>query len=408
MRRPLFLIFLFVLVDVLGFSLILPLLPYYARTFGASAAVVGLLLASNPAAQFISAPLLGRLSDTYGRRPLLIVSIVGTVVGFLILGFANSLLILFVSRILDGFLGGNTSLAQAYITDSTDDAGRAKGLGMIGAAFGLGFVVGPALGGGLSVFGYAVPAFAAAGLAVINLVGVVLWLPESLTPERRAALAARPRPSLGLSRVLQVFRQPCLGSVLAIRLGFSFAFTAFEAVFALYAQYRLKLDAQATGFVLTYVGVLSVLVQGVAVGWMTKRFSESRLTLFGSALLAVSLLGWAWAPNLPMLLVVLAPLALSGGLLNPVLSSLLTKFAHQDQVGEVLGLSTSIGSLTRVITSATGGWMIGSLGAWAPGLAGGILMLGVAAFTYVRLLPLPVPATSDCDRDSALPEPAHP
>ena len=177
-------IFLVVLVDMLGFSLILPLLPYYAETFGATPTIVGLLVASYAAAQMIGAPLLGRFSDRFGRRPVLLISIFGTFVGFILLGVGGSLLILFISRMLDGLTGGNITVAQAYITDVTDEKNRAKGLGMIGAAFGLGFILGPAAGGLLSTYGYAVPSFVAAALALINLVAVFFFLPESLTAEK--------------------------------------------------------------------------------------------------------------------------------------------------------------------------------------------------------------------------------
>ena len=183
-NKPLFSIFLIVFIDMLGFGLILPLLPYYAETFGASDTVIGLLVASYAAAQLIGAPLLGRLSDRFGRRPILLISLVGTLLGFLLLGFASTLFILFAARILDGITGGNISVAQAYISDVTDSKNRAKGLGMIGAAFGLGFIIGPATGGLLSQWGYAVPAFAAAGLVAINLLMVALWLPESLPPKK--------------------------------------------------------------------------------------------------------------------------------------------------------------------------------------------------------------------------------
>src|SRR5512143_863694 len=169
-------ILLVVFIDLLGFSLILPLLPYYAETFKASNFVTGLLVASYAAAQLVGAPLLGRLSDRYGRRPILIASIFGTFLGFLLLGFAKTLVMLFAARILDGLTGGNLSVAQAYISDVTDAKNRAKGLGLIGAAFGIGFIFGPVTGGLLSQYGYNVPAFAAAGLAFINFILIFAWL----------------------------------------------------------------------------------------------------------------------------------------------------------------------------------------------------------------------------------------
>jgi len=209
LRRELALILLYVFVDVLGFSLILPLLPFYAETFGASPTLVGLLLGANALAQLIGAPIIGRLSDRYGRRPMLLVSIAGTLLSFLLLGFANSLAMLFLSRILDGLLGGNVSLAQAYITDLTDEKERASGLGLIGAGFGLGFMIGPALGGRLSAGGnYGLPAFAAAGMALVNLIGVLLWLPESLPVEKRRKADPKKSRELSLRAMVQALGVP--------------------------------------------------------------------------------------------------------------------------------------------------------------------------------------------------------
>jgi DHA1 family tetracycline resistance protein-like MFS transporter len=228
-KRRLVTVFVIVFVDLLGFGLILPLLPFYADAYGATPFVVGLLAASYAAAQFIGAPVLGRLSDRYGRRPVLLISIAGTVVGFLLLGLAEPLgralagnapaatanaiilAILFLSRILDGVTGGNISVAQAYITDVTDEENRARGLGLIGAAFGLGFIIGPALGGALSAGGrYAVPAFVAAAIAALNWLAVLFWLPESLTEESKAELAKQPARSIFSARELwnAPFRPP--------------------------------------------------------------------------------------------------------------------------------------------------------------------------------------------------------
>jgi len=377
-------------MDVLGFSLILPLLPYYAEAFGATAEVVGLLLGANALTQLVGAPILGRLSDRYGRRPLLLTSIAGTVVSFLMLGLARSLAILFASRILDGFLGGNVSLAQAYITDVTDNKERAKGLGLIGAAFGLGFIIGPALGGTLAGDGnYALPALVASGLAFLNLLGVLFWLPESLPPEERERRAGEPRAAFTARALWEALRLPCVGPLLQTQLFFALAFTTFETIFSLFAQKRLGLDARTTSYVLTYVGVLVVLVQGVGIRLLVKRFSDKRLVFGGAILAGLSLLAWALTPSLGVLLVVLAPLALASGTLRVSINSALTKSVYPEEVGGTLGLSASLGSLARVFSPAVGGFLLGRVGAAAPGVLGAFLMGWLVYYTWKQVLFVP-------------------
>jgi DHA1 family tetracycline resistance protein-like MFS transporter len=389
-RRRLALLFVFVFIDVLGFSLILPLLPYYAETFEATATIVGLLLGANAAAQFIGAPIIGRLSDRYGRRPLLILSIAGTAVSFVMLGLARSLGMLFASRIVDGFLGGNISLAQAYITDVTDDENRAMGLGLIGASFGLGFIFGPALGGTLSAGGnYSLPALVAAGLATVNLLAVLLWLPESLPPERRAEMARHPRTAFTARALWEGLHRPCVGPLLNVLLFYGLAFTIFQTIFSLFAQKRLSLDAQVTSYVLTYVGFLIVAVQGGGIGWLTKRFSDKQLVFGGTILMAFSLLAWAFTPTLWLLLVVLAPLALAGGVLSVASNSALTKSVYPEEVGGILGLSASLGSLTRVVSPIVGAFLLDNVSTTAPGILGALLMAWLIYYTWRQVLFVP-------------------
>lgn len=421
-KGNLYSIFFVVFIDLLGFGLILPLLPFYAEEYGATPFVVGLLTASYAAAQLVGAPVLGRLSDRFGRRPVLLVSIAGTLVGFLLLGVADPLgkglagwfgvspslsvlVVLFFSRILDGLTGGNITVAQAYITDITDASNRAKGLGLIGAAFGLGFILGPATGGLLSAWGYAVPALAAAGLSALNLLSVTFFLPESLTAEvRQQRQAGRvQKPSFTLSALWAALNRPRVGPLLHIRFFFGLAFAVFQSVFALYAQYRLGLDPRRTGFILAYVGLLSVLVQGVGVGRLSKRYSDTRLIFSGAILMGLSLLGWAFTPNVSLLLVLLIPLALSGGVLNTVLSSALSKSVYPEEIGGTLGLAASVESTTRVLAPSAGGFLLGQFGAWAPGIFAALLMSWVVSFAYRRLVvnpdpPLEVRAVAAADK----------
>lgn len=384
-------IFGIVFVDLLGFSLILPLLPYYAQTFGADAFITGLLVASYAVAQLVGAPLLGRMSDRFGRRPVLLISILGTLLGFLLLGFAGALWVLFVSRVIDGLTGGNITVAQAYITDVTDQKNRAKGLGMIGAAFGLGFIIGPAVGGALSGFGYSIPAFAAAGLAAINLIAVFFFLPESLTDERRVALAAQKRPAFTFDALWQALNRPRVGPLLHTRFFYSLAFATFQSIFALYAQYRLGLNAQSTGYVLAYVGVLSVIVQGFAVGKISNRYPDKQVVFIASIVMGLALLAWAFAPNLVTVLFILAPMSFAGGILNTMLSSALTKAVYPEEIGGTLGLAASVESLTRVIAPTAGGFLLEYLGAWAPGLFSAAIMIWVVTFVWRRLIVNPDP-----------------
>ena len=390
-NKKLISVILVVFIDLLGFSLILPLLPYYAATFGANGFVTGLLVASYAAMQFIGAPLLGRMSDRYGRRPILLISIAGTSIGFLVLGFANALWMLFASRIIDGLTGGNLSVAQAYISDVTDAQDRAKGLGLVGAAFGLGFIIGPVSGGLLSQWGYGVPAFAAAALSLVNLLLVYFWLPESLTPEKRAEMPER-RPAVNLNGLLVALRRPFTGSLLITRFFFGLAFAIFQTIFALYALSRFHLTAVQTGYILTYVGVLSVVTQGFLVGRITRRVREDILIGVCVVVMAFGLLGWALAPSVLFLLVIMAPTAVAGGLLNTILTSTLTKAVEPQEVGGIIGVSTSIESLTRVIAPILGGYLLVAYGAWAPGLFGAILLGGLSVYVWNRIYDHPIVA----------------
>jgi DHA1 family tetracycline resistance protein-like MFS transporter len=399
----LLIIFFIVFEDLLGFSLILPQLPYYAESFGATPLIVGLLVASYAAAQLIGAPLLGRLSDRMGRRPVLLLSVTGTFVGFILLGVAptlgqllarvvsaqsaNALIIavLFFSRILDGVTGGNLTVAQAYIADVTDEADRAKSLGLIGAAFGLGFIIGPAAGGLLSQWGYSVPAFAAAGLSFLNLLAILIFLPESLTAERRKEMATQQRPPFTLNAMLAALKRPIVGPLLHVRLFYGLAFATFQSIFALYAQ-SIGLTSQTTGYVLAYVGLLSVITQAGLIGPLTRRFRETWLIITSLWIMGISLLAWAFTARLWLLLVVILPLALSGGVLNTVMQSSISKAVSRDEIGGILGLTGSLDAFTRVIAPSMGGFLLGYLGLWAPGVFSAILMAWAVSFAYRRIV----------------------
>jgi MFS transporter, DHA1 family, tetracycline resistance protein len=384
-NRRLAIIFMVVLVDMLSFSIVLPLLPYLAKEFNATPFQIGLLGAIYPFAQLFGAPLLGRLSDRFGRKPVLLVSIAGTLVGFIVLATAQSLAILFVSRFVDGITGGNISVAQAYITDVTKPEDRGRALGLIGAAFGLGFILGPVTGGLLSGVSYAAPAWAGAALAALNIVLVAAFVPESLSVEDRARVAAEPRRGFDPHALQRALQHPRVGPLLWIRFATGIAYGIFESGFALWAFAALQLTARTNSFVLAYVGVLSVLVQLFLIGRLTGRFDDDHLLLWSLTIAAAALAAWGFAPNIPVLVLLMPFLSVGLAVSNTIMTSALTKSVTHDEVGGILGLNTSIQSFTRIPAPIIAGGLIQYATVWAPGLVAGAITGAMAWFASRRL-----------------------
>jgi len=377
-------LFLIVFVDLVGFGLVIPLLPFYAVRFGASPQQVTLLLAIYSLMQLFTAPLWGRLSDRVGRRPVLIVSMAASVFAYWWIGSATALWMLFVARALAGACAGNIAAAQAYIADITKPEERAKGMGLIGAAFGLGFIIGPALGGLLAGNDPAkadveTPAWVAAALSFIALCGVLLLLPESLSADRRGVRGPRHRR---LSAILDVLRRPVLSRLILIFFLVILAFAGMESTFALWAMEQFGWGPGQVGYVFAYVGVLSAILQGGLIGGLTRRFGEERLLLCGLALIGMGLLVMTVAHSVAVLAFAVSALALGMGLTQPSLNSLISRSAGDDEQGEVLGVSQSAGSLSRVLGPATAGFYFEEFGRDAVFFWGAVL---VAATLFVAL-----------------------
>jgi DHA1 family tetracycline resistance protein-like MFS transporter len=352
-RSPLIVIFTTVFIDLVGFGIVIPVLPFYAEgtAFNATPRMVGLLFASYSIMQLIFSPVLGGLSDKYGRRPVLLLSIIGTGIGFLVLGFAQTLFMLFLGRILDGITGGNISTAQAYIADITTQENRAKGMGLIGAGFGLGFIFGPAIGGILSRWGIHVPFFFAAALCFANALLLYFRLPETVTADH----PAKNRAAGGRSfrHVLNSLKEPRLGFVLVIYFLFIVAFSIMTTAFSLYTMFRFGYDAQHTGYLFAYVGLIAVIIQGGLIGRLVKRFGELPLVIFGALCFAISLFAVPFvgpaAGGLAGLLVGGGVFSMGNSLATPALTSLASKSAGPGQQGVVLGVTQSVASLARAV-----------------------------------------------------------
>jgi DHA1 family tetracycline resistance protein-like MFS transporter len=414
-------VFVIVLIDLLGLTIIIPLLPLYAASFGASAFTIGALGAAYPIMQFIGAPILGRLSDRFGRRPVLIISQVGTFIGFLVLGLANMLWILFLSRIIDGISGANISTAQAVITDSTTEKTRTQGLGLIGAAFGLGFIIGPIIAFvslSLSDNNYHVTAFVAAAFSLVSILLTWFWLEESLPPEKRGQ--GTRETQVGLSAMVGALRKPHIGFLMSLMFAQQFAFGGFEQLLSLFTLSRLGMNASNNAALFVYVGVIVVAVQGYFVGKWSRKLGDRWLILMGLLVLGGGMILSAFTPKqtipgysktaltmelrsganqpgetptiqdivielpegdnqgwlgLSWLLFAMVPAAVGGGVLQPSINSMITKNVSSEDVGGILGISASFFSGANAITPLILGAVFEFFGSTAPFLIGGGILL---------------------------------
>lgn len=427
-------VFVIIFIDLLGLTVIIPLMPLYATAFGASAFMVGLLGAAYPVMQFIGAPVLGRLSDRYGRKPILVISQIGTFTGFIMLGFANALWILFLARLIDGISGANISTAQAVISDSTGERTRTQGLGLMGAAFGLGFIVGPIIAFvSLTLSGndYRVPAFIAAGFSLASIILTWFWLEETLPADQRGK--RQDRPSLSLTAMFKALSHPAVGILLGLIFAQQIAFGGLEQLLALFTLSRLGLNASGNAVIFIFVGLIVVAVQGGFIGPWSRKLGDRRLIYLGLMTLAVGLVLTALTPRQPVpwyskqalqselqssgdfrthenpttrelavelpddnhngwmglgwILVAMIPASIGGGILQPSINSLITKRIRKDEVGGMLGVSSAFLSAANAVAPLIGGAIFQVLGSSAPFFFGGLLMTALWLFALRSLKP---------------------
>ncbi|NJM52018.1 MAG: MFS transporter [Blastocatellia bacterium] len=358
--KPLLIIFITIFIDLLGFGMVIPLLPFYAQDFQATPFEIGLLVSSYSWMQFFFSPIFGSLSDKYGRRPILFFSIIGSGIGYLMIGLAGSLMMVFAGRILGGITGANLSTAQAYIADITTRENRAKGMGLFGMAFGLGFIMGPASAGILSKFGHEVPFFVAAALSFANAILLYFILPESrkfgeIIQEKKGRIA----------ELIESVKDSKFAIITLEYFLLVMAFSMMTTAFPLYTSHSFGYNAEQTGYVLAYVGLLAVIMQGGLLGKLSKKFGEANLVIVGCLMLVVSFISVPFVSKdsygLLGLLAGASCFAIGNSISSPALTSLASKNASESAQGKALGVMQSAASLARAISPMLTGILLNNV-----------------------------------------------
>lgn len=369
---PLFVLVLTVFIDITGYGIIIPLLPYYASEFDAGPAALGVLIASFAIMQFFFSPLLGRVSDTKGRKPILLLSLFVSFIGFTFFSFANSFLMLLLSRIIAG-VATERAVAQAYIADITDYKSRTKEIGKIGAALGAGFIIGPAMGGVLSTFGYSIAGYAAMLLTLVNILFVFYFLPE---PNRER------EKSLEFSGYLNGFRdsikKPLLGPTLLVLFIVTFAFSTIPVIVPLLGFELFNFDSLQLSFVFIYIGLIQIVMQGFLISWLSKRFGEEKLIALGPTLMAIGVFVMPVFQNLGIFYLANSLLAAGFGLINTSIPAFLSKRSSSTEQGSVLGIVSSIASIANIPGPLIIGFVYDVAGSFVPFLFSALML--AAAF----------------------------
>jgi len=378
-NRALILVYATIFLDVLGLGVLIPVLPYYAQQYRADALTVGFLSAAFSIAQFAASPFLGALSDRIGRRPVILVNILGSSIAYFLFGWVNSLWMLMLARVLEGITGGSISTAQAYIADVTPPEDRMKRFGLIGAVFGLGFVIGPAFGGFLSTFSLSMPAYAAGVLCFLAAVFGFFMLPESLPVEKRATVGLSLSDANPFQKIADALSRDSIRAILLAIFSVNVAFSGLQSNFALFTLKRFQMGPQDNAWIFVYIGLLSIFMQGVVVRRMPKTLNPVTTCITGLTAMAFGFLGISMATQSWHLYPAIAILAFGNGIAAPMLTGLISRRVGEQEQGTVLGSSQAILSSTRIVGPIFAGLVFDALGSGAPYWTGAILALAGAA-----------------------------
>lgn len=381
-------IFITILIDKVGESLIFPILPFLVERFRSDAFTLGMLVSSFAIAQFIAIPIISGLSDRYGRRPVLLVCILGTAISYYMFGLATSLWVLFLSRIIDGITGGVAPTAQAYIADISAPEDRAKNFGLTGAAFGLGFILGPALGGALANISLNLPVFVAGTIALLNFILGWFVLSESLDPDQRRPFTRRDLNPIG--QLSDLLKNPQIQGLVVGFFIFNFAFAGFSSIFVLFLDNRYGWGPNQAALVFVFIGVVSTVVQGGLIRQLLPRFGEAKLSLAGLLMIAAAFGGLVLIPAkglilLPALYTTQALLALGVGLIIPSMRGLISNRVSNQEQGKTLGGNQALQSIAAILGPLWAGWMFDHSGMLSPFGVGALLMLIAVGFTLTNV-----------------------
>lgn len=376
---PTLIVIITIFVDLTGFGMIIPLLPFYVTTFEAGPAALGILLTSFSIMQFIFSPILGKISDKVGRRPVLLLSILTSVGSFILFALANSFLILLLSRIVAG-LATEVAVAQAYIADITNEKERAEKMGKVGAAVGAGFVFGPAIGGFLSTYGFATTGFGAAALALLNFLFVFFFLPESISKMQSENLAVTNSKSNYFSKILDAIKKPLVGPVFVIFFIVTLAFAAIPVIVPLLTISFFNFGSVELSYVFMYIGIIQIVLQGFLLGRLVKMVGEEKLLAFGPLIMMVGIIAMPLTSNIGIFLSSLAMMAFGNGIMQTVVPSFISKRTPANEQGGVLGIAQSVSSIARVPGPIIGGFVVEVAGLASSFFLSGIFL--IVAFIF--------------------------